>query len=94
MTGDAVLTTGINYYTEGRAEWILEENPNRPETGPVDGLFRTRCEISDRESFFRFHEFLQKSGVAVSEMNGFVQRGRVFFHLYDPDGNRFDVSHC
>ncbi|GAA4839190.1 hypothetical protein GCM10023310_16230 [Paenibacillus vulneris] len=90
--GYAVMKLGINYHPDGQSRWLLEEDPSRPETGPVDGLFRTRCIISSRESFFKYHQFLRDSGVEVSEVTGFLQRGRVCFHLYDPDGNRFDVS--
>jgi catechol 2,3-dioxygenase-like lactoylglutathione lyase family enzyme len=90
--GYAVMTLGVNYHPEGRSRWVLEENPGMPDTGPVDGLFRTRCFVQSREDFFAYHRFLRESGTPVSEIGGFVQRGMVHFHVYDPDGNRFNVS--
>lgn len=90
--GYAVMTLGINYHPEGRSEWILEEQPDRPVTGPVDGMFRPRCIIQSRDAFFRYHGFLQESGAQVSEVFGFLQRGMVYCHVYDPDGNRFDLG--
>ncbi|UVI33028.1 VOC family protein [Paenibacillus spongiae] len=89
-----VMTLGINYSTDGRSVWLLEEDPDWSDHGPLDGLFRTRSFIADREAFFNYYQFLKDSGNLVSEMGGYVERGRVFFHVYDPDGNRFDVSHC
>jgi catechol 2,3-dioxygenase-like lactoylglutathione lyase family enzyme len=89
-----VMTLGINYHPEGRSKWVLEEDPDLADHGPIDGLWRTRSFVADRDAFFGYHQFLQESGCHVSEMGGFVTRGRVCFHVYDPDGNRFDLSHC
>ncbi|WP_199618265.1 VOC family protein [Paenibacillus alkalitolerans] len=89
-----VMTLGINYHPEGRSKWVLEEDPDFIYHGPIDGLFRTRSFVGNREDFFEYHRFLKESGNQVSEMGGFVKQGRVYFHVYDPDGNRFDISHC
>ncbi|XEC95774.1 VOC family protein [Paenibacillus tarimensis] len=89
-----VMTLGINYHPEGRSKWVLEEDTDLVNHGTIDGLFRTRCYIGNREAFFEYHRFLKESGSHVSEMGGFVKQGRVNFHIYDPDGNRFDLSHC
>lgn len=88
------MTLGINHHLEGRYIWMLEEDSDWTDHGPIDGLFRTRSYVANREAFFAYYNFLQESGCLVSEIGGFVQRGRVFFHVYDPDGNRFDISHC
>lgn len=91
VDGYAVMTLGVNY-EEGRSQWVLEEDPAMPVTGPIDGLFRPRCFVGSREAFFKYHKDLSESGAPVSAIGGFTTRGLVFFHVYDPDGNRFDLS--
>ncbi|MCQ6557377.1 VOC family protein [Paenibacillus mendelii] len=94
MNSYCEMTLGINHHPEGRYIWMLAEDSNWTDHGPLDGLFRTRSFIADREAFFNYYQFLKDSGNLVSEMGGYVLRGRVYFHVYDPDGNRFDISHC
>lgn len=90
--GYCVLTFGIHYSDEGRARWIVDENPDAGDNEASESLFRLRTSIPRREHFFAYHRSLQESGANVSPVGGFIARGRVYFHVYDPEGNRFDFS--
>ena len=73
--------------------WVLER---LPEGAPHRQAQRTgsarKAWIKSRDDFFKYHEHLKSIGVDTSEIGGFVARGMVSFHFYDPDGNRFNVS--
>lgn len=64
------------------------------EPGKIDGAIRPLTLIKKREDFFTYHQFLRDNGVECGDVGGFLQKGRVLFHFYDADGNRFNVSHC
>lgn len=66
--------------------------PEGAQTDPRDGQVQPVCWIKSRDDFFRYHEQLKALGVDTSEVGGFLNRGMVSFHFYDPDGNRFNVS--
>jgi hypothetical protein len=63
-------------------------------TGKIDGPNRPLTLIKKRKDFFAYHQFLRDSGVECGEVGGHLDQGRVLFHFYDMDGNRFNVSHC
>lgn len=89
--GYACLTLGVNHKPGKVRTWILEQLPPGSYEGKADGPIRPRCYIENRESFFAYHKFLRSHGVQVGDLGGFIQRGYVKFHFYDPDGNRFNV---
>ncbi|GIP39909.1 hypothetical protein J31TS4_31890 [Paenibacillus sp. J31TS4] len=90
--GYAVMSLGVNHHPDGKSLWILESLPPGAYTGPVDGPVRPTCFVQGRDAFFAYYQFLKDSGVMVGEMGGFTGRGLALFHLYDRDGNRFNVS--
>ncbi|MBO9604573.1 MAG: effector binding domain-containing protein [Paenibacillaceae bacterium] len=89
--GYALLTLGVNHKPGRTHTWLLEQLPADAFQGKVDSVIRPRCFIENRETFFAYHRFLRGSGVPTGDFGGFVQRGYVKFHFYDPDGNRFNV---
>ena len=66
--------------------------PQGASTEKANGQVQPVCWIKSREEFFQYNERLRSTGVETSEVGGFVERGMVGFHFYDPDGNRFNVS--
>jgi hypothetical protein len=62
--------------------------------GKIDGMIRPLTLVKNRAAFFAYHQFLKDSGVDCGDIGGFLEKGRVLFHFYDSDGNRFNVSHC
>jgi catechol 2,3-dioxygenase-like lactoylglutathione lyase family enzyme len=74
--------------------WILEELPGDASPGVVDGPIRPLMLLRKRDAFFTYHQFLKENGIKCGEFGGFVEKGRVLFHFYDPDGNRLNVCHC
>lgn len=89
--GYAQLTLGVNHKPDKVRTWILEQLPPNSSQGNVDGIIRPRCFIENRDAFFAYHQFLRNNGVQTGDLGGFVQRGYVKFHFYDPDGNCFNV---
>jgi catechol 2,3-dioxygenase-like lactoylglutathione lyase family enzyme len=81
-------------YSDGNSHWILEQLPDGAYTGKIDGPIRPLTLVKNRDDFFAYHRYLLDSGVECGEVAGFLTKGRVLFHFYDPDGNRFNVSHC
>ncbi|MFD0713082.1 VOC family protein [Paenibacillus sp. GCM10027626] len=92
--GYLVLALKVNHSSDGKSIWILEQLPSDAYIGKIDGPIRPLTLVKDRMDFFAYHQFLRDSGVECGEVGGFLERGRVLFHFYDPDGNRFNVSHC
>lgn len=79
-------------HSEEHSLWIIEQIPENTAIGKVDGQAQPYCWIKDREAFFGYHQYLINNGIETSEIGGFLTKGMVSFHFYDPDGNRFNVS--
>ncbi|KRE24902.1 VOC family protein [Paenibacillus sp. Soil522] len=92
--GYVLMSLNENHSKTGRSIWILEKLPSNSYKGKIDGAIRPLTLIKKREDFFAYHQFLRDNGVECGDVGGFLQKGRVLFHFYDADGNRFNVSHC
>jgi len=94
-TADGYLLMGLNleHHPEENSQWILEQVSRDEPTGRLlDGAARPHCVLHDPEQFANYHAYLKNSGITVSEIVGYPPvKGFSWFHLYDPDGNRFDV---
>lgn len=88
----AVMALKLNHADDEESLWVLERLPDDAHTDPRNGQVQPVSWIKSREDFFKYHEHLKEAGVDVSDVGGFVERGMVSFHFYDPDGNRFNVS--
>ncbi|RKP57966.1 VOC family protein [Cohnella endophytica] len=86
-----IMTLKLNH-SEEDSLWCIEQKPIETFTGKVDGQIQPVCWINSRDDFFKYHQYLIDSGIETSEIGGFVTRGMVSFHFYDPDGNRFNIS--
>lgn len=87
----AVLALKVNH-SDDDSLWVLERLPENASTDPRSGQVQPVCWIKSRDDFFQYHKDLQRLGVKTSNVGGFLARGMVSFHFYDPDGNRFNVS--
>lgn len=88
----AIMALKLNHAEDEDSLWVLEQLPEGAHTGKVNGQVQPVCWIKSRDAFFKYHQYLKSIGVDTSEIGGFVARGMVGFHFYDPDGNRFNVS--
>lgn len=88
----AIMALKLNHAEDQDSLWVLERLSSDAHTDPRNGQVQPRCWIKSRDDFFSYHEYLKSIGVETSEIGGFVARGMVSFHFYDPDGNRFNVS--
>lgn len=87
-----IMRLGLNHHPEESSLWIIEQLPEGAAIGKVDGTVRSTCWIQNREQFFNYYQALKECGIHVGEIGGFTTRGMVSFHLYDEDGNRFNIS--
>ncbi|MEF3304138.1 VOC family protein [Paenibacillus sp. GYB003] len=92
--GYLVMSLLENHSESGRSLWILEQLAADAYTGQIDGPIRPLTLIKERDSFFAYHRWLTDNGVECGDVGGHLEKGRVLFHFYDPDGNRFNVSYC
>ncbi|MNG23030.1 hypothetical protein D3C84_1075860 [compost metagenome] len=90
--GFVIMSLGLNHQRDQKSLWVLEQLPEGTYTGKVDGQVWPVCWIAGREAFFQYRTHLIDSGIEASEVGGFLTRGLVSFHFYDPDGNRLNVS--
>lgn len=88
----AVLRMGMNYDPDGSYTYILEEIATDNFTGKIDGAVRVRHYVESREQFFEYHKFLKAEGIEPGDFGGYTVQGVAYFHFYDPDGNRINVS--
>jgi len=88
----AVAALKLNHAEGEDSLWVLEQLPSGASTEKANGRVQPVCWIKSRDEFFQYNERLRSAGVETSEVGGFVERGMVGFHFYDPDGNRFNVS--
>ena len=88
----AVMALKLNHAEDQDSLWVLERLPEGAHTDKRNGQVQPVSWFKSREDFFKYHERLRSIGVDTSEIGGFVERGMVSFHFYDPDGNRFNVS--
>lgn len=88
----AVMALKLNHAEGEESLWVLERLPEGAHTGKINGHVRPVCWIKSRDDFFKYNEDLKSRGVDTADVGGFVTRGMVSFHFYDPDGNRFNVS--
>lgn len=88
--GYVIMKLALEHHPEHFSTWCLEQLQPGAFTGKVDGPARPYVVVHDNDAFNKYHRFLHESGVAVSDiwMEGFQS----YFHLYDPDGNRFNVT--
>ncbi|WP_135553517.1 VOC family protein [Paenibacillus cymbidii] len=92
--GYLYLSLTENFSDAHRAVWMLEQLPSDAYTGKINGPVRPLTLIKNRQDFFDYHRYLQNSGVECGDIGGHLDQGRVLFHFYDMDGNRFNVTHC
>ncbi|QMV44694.1 hypothetical protein [Cohnella cholangitidis] len=71
---------------------VLEQLADDAYQVKVDGQVRLICWVKLREHFFNYNQYLKNSGIVTSDIGGFLTRGMVSFHFYDPDGNRLNIS--
>jgi len=71
--------------------WVIEQCDDAA-ANRIDGQVQPSCWIASRDDFFNYHQHLKDHGVAISDIGGFLTRGMVSFHCYDPDGNRLNIS--
>ncbi|WP_165279909.1 VOC family protein [Paenibacillus protaetiae] len=90
--GYALMSLGLNRRPGDKSLWVLEQLPENAYTGKADGQVQPVCWVAERSDFFNYQTFLLDSGVETSDIGGYVTRGMVSFHLYDPDGNRLNIS--
>lgn len=88
----AIMALKLNHAEGEDSLWVLERLPEGAETAKVNGPVQPICWIKSREDFFEYNEHLKSTGVDTSDVGGFVERGMVSFHFFDPDGNRFNIS--
>lgn len=96
-TEDGYLVMALQEHMSSKAEmyWILEELPGNMFSGDRNEPIRPLMLVKNRDAFFTYHRFLRDNGVKCGEFGGHVEhQGRVLFHFYDLDGNRFNVCHC
>ncbi|GIP18120.1 hypothetical protein J40TS1_37620 [Paenibacillus montaniterrae] len=86
-----IMSLKLNH-SEADSLWVIEQRPEGTFSGKVNDQVQPSCWIKEREDFFRYHQYLISSSIDTSEIGGFLTRGMVSFHFYDPDGNRFNVS--
>lgn len=89
--GFAIMSLKLNH-SDGDSLWVLEKMGEDAYKGRVDSQVQPYCWIKDRDDFFNYHQYLNDSGIDTSEVGGFVTKGMVSFHFYDPDGNRLNIS--
>ncbi|REK75101.1 VOC family protein [Paenibacillus paeoniae] len=90
--GYAIMSLRLNHQPNHKSLWVLEQVTDDAYIGKVDGPVRPVCWVGDREAFFHYRTFLSESGIETSDVGGFLTRGLVSFHAYDPDGNRLNFS--
>ncbi|MFF2015744.1 VOC family protein [Paenibacillus sp. NPDC058177] len=90
--GYVIMSLQLNHQRDQKSLWVLEQLTEDAYIGKVDGPVRPICWVTDREDFFNYHTFLSDSGIETSDIGGFITRGMVSFHAYDPDGNRLNFS--
>ena len=88
----AIMALKLNHADDEDSLWVLERLPEGAQIGKRNPQVQPVCWIKSRDDFFKYHEYLKSTGVETSDFGGFVERGMVSFHFYDPDGNRFNVS--
>ena len=88
----AIMALKLNHAENEDSLWVLERLPEGAHTDKRNGQVQPVSSIKSRDDFFKYHEHLKSIDVDTSEIGGFVARGMVSFHFYDPDGNRFNVS--
>lgn len=90
--GYAIIAGKVNHLEGEDSLWVLEQLPEGTHTDKRSPQVQPVNWIKSREQFFSYHDYLKSTGVDTSDVGGFVERGMVSFHFYDPDGNRFNVS--
>lgn len=88
----AIMALQLNHSEDRDSLWVLERLPDGAQTDRRSGQVQPVNWIKSRDDFFAYHGYLKSIGVDTSEVGGFIARGMVSFHFFDPDGNRFNVS--
>lgn len=88
--GYMLMSLKLNHL-DGDSLWVIEQDA-QASINKADSQVQPICWIQERDEFFRYHQFLIDSGVETSDIGGFVTRGMVSFHCYDPNGNRYNFS--
>lgn len=88
--GYVIMKLKLNHH-DSDSLWVIEQQAHAS-IHPIDGQVQPSCWIESRDEFFNYHQYLKDSGIATSDVGGFLTRGMVSFHYYDPDGNRLNIS--
>jgi|GEM_PF-1118677 len=88
--GWALMALGVEHHP-GASLWWLETLPQGVYTGRVNGPASPCLVLHDKAAFQRYRQFLQDSGIVVSEVFGRLG-GFARFHFFDPDGNRVSIQ--
>lgn len=90
--GYVIMKLSLNHRPDQYSYWVLEQCGADAYFGKVDAQVRLSCWVRERDAFFQYHQHLINSGIEISEIGGFMTQGLVSFHMYDPDGNRMNIS--
>jgi len=88
--GYVMMKLALEHHPEQFSAWCLEQLQPGAFTGKVDGPARPYVVVHDNDAFNQYHSFLRDSDVDVSDI--WVEGFQSYFHCYDPDGNRFNVT--
>jgi len=88
--GCVLMGLGVEHHP-GTSLWWLETLPPNAYTKPINGTAAPYCVLHDKWVFLHYHQYLNDSGVNVSNITGNVD-GFARFHFFDPDGNRFNIQ--
>jgi catechol 2,3-dioxygenase-like lactoylglutathione lyase family enzyme len=86
--GYVIMHLGLEHHPNDVSQWVLEQLPEPVERVRVNSPVRPYFVLHGTDEFITYHSFLRNSGIEVSEIEG----KHSFFHFYDPDGNRFNIS--
>jgi catechol-2,3-dioxygenase len=89
--GYAIMSLGVNHKPDNVSLWVLEQLPIDIRPEKIDASVRPYGFVESRHDFFTYHQNLRSRGIDVSEIGGFMEKGLVAFHFYDPDGNRLNI---
>ncbi|CAG7619784.1 hypothetical protein PAESOLCIP111_02238 [Paenibacillus solanacearum] len=97
--GYVVMGMRANFQTGDQEHpfWVLEQLPEgaAASSGNDAGVHKDErarpCTFVDKSAFVEYRRFLSEQNLAVSEIEGSL-KGLAKFHLFDPDGNRFNIQ--
>jgi catechol 2,3-dioxygenase-like lactoylglutathione lyase family enzyme len=89
--GYVVMGMRANFQTDETQHpfWVLEQLTEGTSTTNRDERARPYTFV-DQSAFLDYHQFLSEQDMFVSEVEGNLKY-LTMFHIYDPDGNRFNI---